>query len=269
MRCPQCGGYSFDSEDRCLNCGYKISFNAKPPSWWSSPGQRKRVSTNETPGKGAVDLQPPKLGICPRCHERSLFHNDRDGVYECLNRRCKAKAKSLEDLQPKPQLKTKNVPQMAKPTQRVFPKTGSSSIATGVFDTWLRSNAGRLLRRWKWHRPHRLKVTRRGLSTFWGLFKKTVISVSLLTVTAVIISSVSLIISGTIGIAGGVIIAGLGLVLSIWCTNSVSFRRVSFSRFFMIVVISVIFIMAATAYLDIKSLNDVRDSIVGALSIAK
>lgn len=35
MRCPKCGGYSFDSDDRCLNCGYTPPA-PKPPAWWGS-----------------------------------------------------------------------------------------------------------------------------------------------------------------------------------------------------------------------------------------
>jgi len=267
MRCPQCGGYSFDSEDRCLNCGYKISFDAKPPPWWGLSGLRK-ASTTERPTKDATDLRPPKLRVCPRCHERSLFYNDKESMYECLNKRCKAKSKSLEELEPKSQPRAKTMPEMAKPTQRVLPQTSGLSMATDALDTWLRSNVGRLSRWWRWHKPHKLRITRRGLSTFWGLFKKSLVSLFLIVATTIIFAAVSLIISGGVGIMSGATIATLGLVLGVWCSNSLSLRHVSFGRFFMIVVISVIFIMASTAYLDIRSFSDVRESIIGALSIS-
>ena len=35
QRCPKCGGYSYDSNDNCINCGYTIP-TAKPPAWWGS-----------------------------------------------------------------------------------------------------------------------------------------------------------------------------------------------------------------------------------------
>lgn len=267
MRCPQCGGYSFDSEDRCLNCGYKMSFDAKPPSWWGSPGRRKH-SIPKTNTKADATLQSAKLGVCPRCYQRSLFHNDRDSLYECLNKKCKAKGKSLEDLEPKSRPRVKNVSETAQLTQRVIPVAGNLPRAMNVFDTWLQYNFGRLSRRWKWHRPRRLKVTRRGLSTFWGLFKKSFISLSLIAVTIIIFATVSLVVSGSVGIMSGTVIASLALVLGVWCSNSLSLRYLSFGRFFMIVLISVIFIMASTAYLDIRSFSDVGESIIGALSIS-
>jgi hypothetical protein len=143
------------------------------------------------------------------------------------------------------------------------------SKSNNVINIWLRSIVGRLLSWWNWHKPRRVRITKRGLSSFWGLFKKTLVFLSLLGVTTVIILAVSLIISGGIPIASGVIIAALGLVLGIWCSNSLSLHRVSFARFFMIAVISAIFIMASTAYLDIRSFGDVRESVAGALSITK
>lgn len=167
------------------------------------------------PGKGTVDLNPPKPGIYPRCHERSLFYNDREGAYECLNKQCKAESQSLGGLEPKSQPRAKNISVTAKPTQRVLPKTSSLSMATNVLDAWLQSNVGRLSRWWRWYKPRRAKVTKRGLSTFWGLFKKSLIISSLIVVTTIIFAAVSLTISGGIGIMSGAIIAALALVLGV------------------------------------------------------
>jgi hypothetical protein len=213
--------------------------------------------------------------MCPRCHERSLFYNDRDGIYECLNKQCRARGKSLSDIEPKSQVPLEKGPAIAPtlPYTEVPPPTPSATatppISTNVINIWLRSKVRRLLSRWGWHKPRRVRITKRGISTFWGLLKKTIIFFSLLMVTTIIVSSVSLVISGTITPVSGVIISALGLILGIWCSNSISFHRVSFARFFMIAVISAISIMASTAYLDIRSFGDVRESVAGALSITK
>lgn len=114
-----------------------------------------------------------------------------------------------------------------------------------------------------------VSITKNDLSIFWRRFKKTAVFLSLLGVTGIIVSSVSLIISGATSLISGVIFGVAGLSLSIWCTDSLSYHTVTFARFFLIVVVVLIFAMAATAYLDIRSISDVGKSIVDALSIVK
>jgi S1-C subfamily serine protease len=50
-------------------------------------------------------------GICPVCHKKSLFYNSRSGKYECLNSRCRATGRSLNEMR-----KTKPIPTRRTPS---------------------------------------------------------------------------------------------------------------------------------------------------------
>lgn len=275
MRCPKCGGYSFDSDDRCLNCGYVISSKVKPPSWWGSRALRKSTTTSVPKNEAAI-VHPPKLSICPNCQELSLFYNERDKMYECLNKKCRARGSSMDQIEPVQQTRRQRIPEKRAPSSHegksqalVGSKRVAVTTSTNVVSIWLESVSSKLSAWWRLHKPRRFRITKRGLSTSWGMFKKCSILASLLVVTTIIFAAVSLVMTEAISITSGVIIGSLGLALGLWCSNSLSLHKVGFARFFMIVVISVIFIMVSTAYLDIRSFTDVRDSIVGALSIPK
>ena len=222
-----------------------------------------------------TEKEIPKLQECPRCHEHSLFYNDRDGIYECLNRKCRARGKSPSDIETKKRLPTqkgKDVVTTTTPhvSQPVTPDAKTApAISTNAVNLWLESKTKGLSFWWRYHKPRRIRVTKRSVSRSWGILKKTLIFLLLLAVTTIIVSAVSLVIAEAITIVSGVIIAALGLTIGVWCSNSLSFHRISFARFFMIIVISIVFIMVSTAYLDIRSLDDVRNSIVNALSIIK
>lgn len=101
MRCPKCGGYRFDSDDKCLNCGYTIPV-AKPPAWWASKDFQSPMSSDTPNSEGGESKDehspiydnltsntPPELDICPCCKEKSFFWNENNHLYECLNRNCK------------------------------------------------------------------------------------------------------------------------------------------------------------------------------------
>jgi hypothetical protein len=99
MRCPKCGGYSFDSEGRCLGpkCGHVIS-TGKPPSWWGgkdfsvhrrSPKDRGKGNKEGHPNHDRGDVSPPELKDCPYCKHKSLFWNKYILTYECLDLSCK------------------------------------------------------------------------------------------------------------------------------------------------------------------------------------
>lgn len=151
MRCPECGGYSFDSDDRCLNCGHTISFKPKPPPWWGTKDWFK--PTRELPSeKETSNLPSTKVIICPRCNERSLFYNKKDGLYECLNKKCKAKGKSLDDISRKSQAPVQQVPKAEvspapvsrKPPVTKTPKKGIEKLKkpTGVsIPNWIKVGA--------------------------------------------------------------------------------------------------------------------------------
>jgi hypothetical protein len=100
MRCPMCGGYSFDSDERCLtpNCGYIVRIDMRPPSWWDSKDWAKPPKSQPMVRRGQqINKYQPKLNVCPHCNKQSRFYNDQDGTYECLNLNCKAHRKSVSD----------------------------------------------------------------------------------------------------------------------------------------------------------------------------
>jgi len=275
MRCPKCGGYSFDSEDRCLNCGHVISSDAKPPPWWGAQASLKSSMTSASKEETA-NAYSARLTICPKCRERSLFYNEKEKVYECLNRRCKAKSRPPDKIKSAPQVLRQRspakhaIPSHVRTSQTsTMRKTAAPTLSTNVASVWFASAASKLSFWWKWHEPHRFRITKRGLSAAWGFTKKTLIFFALLVITASIITSVSQVISGKITVASGFIIATSSLILGIWSSNSLSFYKVTFTRFFMIVVISTIFIMVSNAYMDITTISDVKQSITDALSITK
>jgi len=105
MRCPNCGGYGFDWEDRCTNCGYSVP-SQKPPAWW---GRKDFQCPDKTPEHGekvenehhrdstdSSEASEPELHDCPHCRERSLFWNQHTLMYECLNARCRRRVTSSE-----------------------------------------------------------------------------------------------------------------------------------------------------------------------------
>ena len=49
-------------------------------------------------------------GICPVCHKKSLFYNSHSGKYECLNSRCRATGRSLNEMRKTKPLHTRRTP---------------------------------------------------------------------------------------------------------------------------------------------------------------
>jgi len=103
-----------------------------------------------------------------------------------------------------------------------------------------------------------------------GWFKRNVgkffILVVVLATIAIILSAVGLSISGTVSLAAGIVICLVGLGILLWSLTTLSKRRSRLARVIMVLVISLIFIMFSSAYLDLRSPQDVRDSIFSAFS---
>lgn len=80
MRCPKCGGYSFNNDDQCMNCkcGYVIP-PPKRPLGWESKDYKASSSSYGINGKSA------ELVDCPNCQEKALFWNKYYQLYECLS----------------------------------------------------------------------------------------------------------------------------------------------------------------------------------------
>jgi len=90
--------------------------------------------------------------------------------------------------------------------------------------------------------------------------------VAVLATIAIILSAVSLSISGAVTLAAGIIICLVGLGMLLWSVRTLSRRRPRLARIVMVLVISLIFVMFSSAYLDLRSLQAVRDSITSAFS---
>ena len=97
MRCPKCGGYGFDWEDKCLNCGYELP-RQKPPSWWEQknfqePGKTPFSEDSCADEHHDSDERPldktPQLLTCPYCNRESLYWVQPLAMYECLNHDCR------------------------------------------------------------------------------------------------------------------------------------------------------------------------------------
>jgi len=112
----------------------------------------------------------------------------------------------------------------------------------------------------------RLRNLGKSLSAFWRILKKIVILILVLVTTAIVVSAVCLFIRGEIKLSSTIIIAVVGLVILVWGLSSLSKYRPGFTRTFMFLLISALFIIASSVYLDVKSPADVKNSIIGALS---
>jgi hypothetical protein len=89
MRCPRCGGYSWDSNDYCLGCGYH-AVDTEAPSWWGSQDWKNPLKSPKKNEESLSSIPTPSLEICPHCHRKSLFYIEKYMLYECLNLECKA-----------------------------------------------------------------------------------------------------------------------------------------------------------------------------------
>jgi ribosomal protein L37AE/L43A len=112
----------------------------------------------------------------------------------------------------------------------------------------------------------RFKSVGRSLSVFWRNLKKVLISILVLATTAIVVSAVCLFISGEIKLSSTIIIVIVGLIILAWGLRSLSKYRPSVARTFIFLLVSVLFIITTSVYLDVKSPADVKDSIIGAFS---
>lgn len=136
----------------------------------------------------------------------------------------------------------------------------------GSFDYRREPTTGRYQRRLR-HHPSRGTVWAKGKT---GWLKRNVgkifILVVVLATIAIILSAVGLSISGTISLAAGIVICLVGLGILLWAVRTISKHKPRLAGIIMVLVISLIFIMFSSAYLDLRSLQDVRNSIFSAFS---
>lgn len=193
------------------------------------------------------ELPHPQPQYCPLCGKKSIFWNSYDKRYECLNHDCRAAGPTLDALSaPKRQSKV------------VIASSSWGSFSAFV-NRVLRAFRGQLRRRLA---PFRIKRTFR---TLWNIFKRMLVFVVVLATTAIVVAAVCRIITGSAKLSVGITFAIVGIGLLAWGVKSITLRRLSFARTFMLVLILGLFVLASSAYLDVRSPADIKDSVVAAL----
>lgn len=264
MRCPKCGGYSFDSDDKCLNCRYTIPI-AKPPLWWgrkdfqpsmsshvhSVEGGESKYMHNPTYDK-LTSNKPPNLETCPYCNRKSYFWNEYNKLYECLNRKCKGKPKEKKH---------------NNQNRKSFHHTKTSH---SKFQGKTKSEKpGKQRARYAlWFKRKVSSLKRKIRQTFWSGRKliKLILFLAVFANMAAIFCSVGLTISGGVSLTAGIIISVIGLVVLLLSLKAVSKYQPRITGTVMILVISAIYIIFSFAYLDIRSFTDIKDSIMSAFT---
>jgi ribosomal protein L37E len=90
MRCPECGGYSFDDKGVCSICGYNMYPTPSRKDlgmvdiYKLAEGLEKKTEIE----KPAELKKDSKLETCPRCGQQSLMYNKFAKKMECLNKYC-------------------------------------------------------------------------------------------------------------------------------------------------------------------------------------
>jgi len=217
-----------------------------------------------------------RLMKCPKCGKITLFWNEKDGTFECLNLKCKrlftekelrdlvlnaassdiskGRYEEIQSVMTERELANNKVIRF-KSTARTVLRFGGKFFE--VILMCLRG-LGRALRT-AWRK-------RRVMRTFWRILPKALLLLFILAIAIIITSSVCQFITGDLKMTPVIMLSIAGLVVVIWGLTSMSRYRVSFTRFFMVTLISIIFVIVSSTYLGIRSLTDVKDNIMGALT---
>jgi len=134
------------------------------------------------------------------------------------------------------------------------------------FDYRREITTGRYQRRLRHHPSRDMVWAKRTTGWFKRNIGKIFILVVVLATIAIILSAVGLSISGTVSLAAGIVICLVGLGILLWSVSTLSKHKPRLARIIMVLVISLIFVMFSSAYLDLRSLQDVRNSILSAFS---
>ena len=118
-----------------------------------------------------------------------------------------------------------------------------------------------------WWQPRRRSVNLgRIWGSIWNIIKRLLVLVALLAAATIAVVAVCRFVAGEIRVTVLAVYLAVSLIVVGWSLNSVSKRRLSFSRTFMVILIAVILSILSSVYLDIRSFKNVRDSVVEALS---
>ena len=103
-------------------------------------------------------------------------------------------------------------------------------------------------------------------NSVWNKTKRLLVIAALLATATIVVVTVCHFITDELVMNSFIVYLAFGLIIVVWCLNSISKRRLSFSRTFMVVLIASIFSLVSYVYLDVRSFQDVRNSIEKALS---
>lgn len=122
---------------------------------------------------------------------------------------------------------------------------------------------GRYQRRQLYHTPRVIVLTKQKIVWVRRNPGRILILLAVLATIAVILSAVGLSISGDVSLPAGIVISLVGLVILLWSLRTLSKRRPRLPTLVMVLLISLIFFMFSSAYLDIRSFTDLKNSIAG------
>lgn len=125
---------------------------------------------------------------------------------------------------------------------------------------------GRYQRRLRRHTPQAALWIKQKLAGARQNCGKFFILLTIFATITVLLSGVGLSISGTISLTAGIVISLVSLGIVLWSLRTLSRRKPRVARIVMVLLVSLIFVMFSSAYLDIRSLRDVKESIMGAFS---
>jgi hypothetical protein len=102
----------------------------------------------------------------------------------------------------------------------------------------------------------------RVLKSFWYIFKRFIVLLSTLGITAIVLTAVSIFVkSSVIGLAALIVISIIGLILIVFGLVSISKYKLTFAKTFIYILLSVMFAVLSCAYLNIHSVNDIKDNL--------
>jgi len=116
------------------------------------------------------------------------------------------------------------------------------------------------------YKPTRRFPSMRSVYSLWSKLKKLLVIASLLVTTTVVVVTVCKFISGELHFTSFIIFTAIGLLIVIWCLKSLSKYRLSFTRMFLVLLIASLFAFVSVVYLDVRSIDDVKESVSRALA---
>lgn len=233
--CQKCG-QRFQYNCPCCKASVDDRFSVCPychtslswPTQQTQP-QSSAYQQKQTQNYGYTEKGADDLIRCPQCKKkRTLQFNNYTGLYEC--NRCKRKFTISE-------ITSKRAP--------ISPKWAKKPRKTKQAKRNVRINA----------------------KAIFSTLQKILIFASIIVITAIIITAVCMFISNTLQVYALVGVLILGSIFLGLCLHSFTRRRLTFTRFFLVFLFSFMFIILSSSYLDLRTLDDIKNNIASAFSI--